>query len=116
MTRAEFLYAIERRLKAWGFEGELWTDGTHLTIDGEVVVPTFKIGKIHEVIADLTPFSGLSPDVEIVAGISMEIALRLELVEDGSCRLCGGLYTAVRKRPDSDGVCGGCKQLRAGAG
>lgn len=111
-TRAQFLYAVEMRLKAWGFKGELWTDGTHLTIDGKVVAPKFEIGNVHEVLRDLTCHSGLSADAELVAGIVDEIGIGLELFRWATCNGCAAPYKARldQRYFHSDGRCSVCKE------
>ncbi len=89
-TKAELLYAIEKRLQAdWGFESELWTDGKFIMVDGEAMVfgpAGFRFDYFEQLMEDMTACNrGLYPTAELVHGLSTEIGLRLGLavLKDG---------------------------------
>lgn len=111
-TRAEFMCAVEMRLRHWGFKGEVWTDGIHLTIDDKVVAPDFEIGKIREVLKDLTCHSGLSVDAEMVAGVVDEIAHGMDLSRTEICHGCSSKYEVKLNQRHffSDSRCLECKE------
>lgn len=74
MTKSEFLYFIEKRLKSqYNLECEIWTDGEHILVNNHKM-KYCSISKIFQSIDDLTCCWGISREEEVVSNICFEIA------------------------------------------